>query len=81
MGILAWIIFGLIAGVVAKFLMPGSDPGGFVITILIGIAGAFIGGYLGSLLLGVEVTGFNVSSLLIAIAGSILLLWIYRVVA
>lgn len=81
MGILAWIIFGLIAGVVAKFLMPGSDPGGFIITILIGIAGAFIGGYLGSLLLGVEVTGFNVSSLLIAIAGSILLLWIYRVVA
>lgn len=78
MGILAWIVFGLIAGVVAKFLMPGDDPGGMIITILIGVAGAIVGGYLGSLLLGVDVTGFNLSSLLVAIAGAILLLLVYR---
>ncbi|MDX1546765.1 MAG: GlsB/YeaQ/YmgE family stress response membrane protein [Rhodothermales bacterium] len=79
MGILAWIVFGLIAGAVAKFLMPGSDPGGIIITILIGIAGALVGGFLGSLLLGVDVTGFNLPSLLIAILGAVLLLWLYRV--
>ena len=78
MGILAWIIFGLIAGAVAKFIMPGSDPGGIIVTILIGIVGALLGGFLGSLLLGVGVTGFNLPSLLIAILGSILLLWLYR---
>lgn len=78
MGILAWIIFGLIAGVIAKLIMPGEDPGGFIITILLGIVGAVVGGYLGSLMLGVEVTGFNLSSLLIAIAGAILLLLLYR---
>lgn len=78
MGILAWIVFGLIAGAVAKFLMPGNDPGGIIITILIGIAGAVIGGFLGSLLLGVDVTGFNLPSLLIAILGAVLLLWLYR---
>lgn len=80
MGILAWIVFGLIAGVLAKFLMPGEDPGGIIVTILIGVAGAIVGGYVGSLLLGVDVTGFNVSSLLIAIGGAILLLLIYRMV-
>ena len=80
MGILAWIIFGLIAGAVAKFIMPGNDPGGIIITILIGIAGAVVGGFLGSLLLGVDVTGFNLTSFLVAIVGAILLLWIYRMV-
>lgn len=80
MGIIAWIVLGLIAGVLAKFLMPGDDPGGFIVTILIGIAGAIVGGYVGSLLLGVEVTGFNFSSLLIAIGGAILLLLVYRMV-
>lgn len=81
MGILAWILFGLIAGAVAKLIMPGDDPGGIIVTILIGIAGALIGGFLGSLLLNVEVTGFNFSSLLIAIAGAVILLWIYRAAA
>ena len=80
MGILAWIVFGLIAGAVAKLLMPGDDPGGFFITILIGIAGALVGGFLGNVLLGVEVTGFNFSSFLIAVGGAVLLLWLYRVV-
>ncbi len=80
MGILAWIVFGLIAGALAKFFLPGDDPGGVIVTILIGIAGAVVGGYLGSLLLGVDVTGFNISSFLIAVGGSILLLLVYRMV-
>ena len=80
MGILTWIIFGLIAGAVAKFIMPGDDPGGFIITILIGIAGALLGGFIGSSLLGVDVTGFNFSSFLVAIGGALLLLFGYRMV-
>lgn len=81
MGILLWILFGLIAGAIAKLLMPGEDPGGFIVTILIGIVGALLGGWLGSLILGVGVSGFNLSSFLIAIAGAVLLLIIYRAVA
>lgn len=80
MGILTWIIFGLIAGAIAKFIMPGNDPGGFIITILIGIAGALLGGFIGSSLLGVDVTGFNISSFLVAIGGALLLLFGYRMV-
>lgn len=80
MGWLAWIIFGLIAGVLAKWLMPGKDPGGFIITILIGIAGAFVGGYLGNMFLGVGISGFNFKSMLVAIGGSMLLLFIYRLI-
>ncbi len=80
MGILTWIIFGLIAGAIAKFIMPGDDPGGFIITILIGIAGALLGGFIGSSVLGVDVTGFNISSFLVAIGGSLLLLFGYRMV-
>jgi uncharacterized membrane protein YeaQ/YmgE (transglycosylase-associated protein family) len=78
MGILLWLLFGLIAGVIAKVLMPGDDPGGFFATILIGIVGAFLGGWLGSLLLDVGISGFNVSSFLVAVVGAILLLVIYR---
>lgn len=80
MGILTWIIFGLIAGAIAKFIMPGNDPGGFIVTILIGIAGALVGGFIGSNLLGVDVTGFNISSFLVAVGGAILLLFGYRMV-
>ena len=78
MGFLSWIIFGLIAGAIAKAIHPGKDPGGWIITIIIGIVGAFVGGWLGSLLLGVDVTGFNFSSFLVAIAGAVLCLFIYR---
>jgi uncharacterized membrane protein YeaQ/YmgE (transglycosylase-associated protein family) len=78
MGILSWIIFGLIAGAIAKFLMPGKDPGGFIITILIGIVGAVIGGFIGSALGMGEVTGFNFGSFVIAVLGAILLLIVYR---
>ncbi len=78
MGILSWIVIGLIAGVIAKFLMPGKDPGGFIITILIGIAGGVIGGFIGSLLGFGGVTGLDFKSILLAIAGSFLLLLIFR---
>lgn len=78
MGIITWIIFGLIAGILAKLIMPGKDPGGFFITIILGIAGALLGGFIGSSLGFGEVTGFNFTSLALAILGAILLLWIYR---
>lgn len=78
MGILAWILFGLIAGVIAKFLMPGPDPGGWIITILLGIAGAVVGGFIGQALGFGGVSGFNLGSMVIAILGAILLLAIYR---
>jgi uncharacterized membrane protein YeaQ/YmgE (transglycosylase-associated protein family) len=80
MGILTWIVFGLIAGAVAKWVMPGSDPGGWIVTILIGIVGAMLGGWIGTMLGIGQVTGFNLGSLLIAIGGSVVLLWLYRVV-
>lgn len=80
MGILSWIVMGLIVGVVAKFLMPGRDPGGIIVTILLGIAGSFVGGYLGSFLGLGTFTGFNLGSMLLAIGGAIVLLILYRVV-
>ncbi|CAK8725507.1 Transglycosylase [Candidatus Electrothrix laxa] len=80
MGILSWIVMGLIVGVLAKFIMPGKDPGGIIVTILIGIAGAFVGGYVGSFLGLGTVTGFNIGSLLLAIGGAIILLSLYRVI-
>jgi len=80
MGILTWIIFGLIAGVIAKLIMPGKDPGGFIITILLGVAGALLGGLIGSALGFGSVDGFNFGSFVVAVLGAILLLWIYRVI-
>lgn len=78
MGILAWILFGLIAGAIAKWIMPGKDPGGFIVTILIGIVGAVVGGFIGSALGFGSVEGFDFRSFLIAIGGALLLLFIYR---
>jgi len=75
MGILSWILLGLLVGALAKWLMPGPDPGGFVVTILIGIAGAFVGGFLGALLGMGSVSGFDPRSLLLAVGGAVLLLW------
>lgn len=80
MGILAWILFGLIAGIIAKVLMPGKDPGGFFITIALGVAGAFVGGYVGTLLGFGPVTGFNLGSFFTAVVGALLLLVLYRVI-
>ena len=76
MSILGWIVFGFIVGVVAKLLMPGRDPGGFVVTIAIGVVGALIGGFLGRML-GIYREGDPVGFVM-AVIGSILLLWIYR---
>jgi uncharacterized membrane protein YeaQ/YmgE (transglycosylase-associated protein family) len=81
MGILAWIILGLVAGILAKFILPGDDPGGFIITIIIGIVGGVIGGYIGTHLGWGSVTGFNLPSIGLAILGAIVLLIGYRVVA
>jgi uncharacterized membrane protein YeaQ/YmgE (transglycosylase-associated protein family) len=78
MGILSWIVLGLIVGVLAKWIMPGKDPGGIIITILLGIAGAFVGGFIGSVLGFGSITGFNVFSLVLAVAGALIILFIYR---
>jgi uncharacterized membrane protein YeaQ/YmgE (transglycosylase-associated protein family) len=78
-GLLGWILFGAIVGAIAKLLMPGRDPGGFIITILLGIAGAMMGGFIGRALGWYgpnDGAGFFMSLL-----GAILLLWIYRLVA
>ncbi len=81
MGFIAWIVLGLIAGILAKWIMPGKDPGGFIVTTLIGIAGAFVGGYLGSLTgIGGGVSGVNIASIFTAVVGALVLLALYRVI-
>lgn len=80
MGIIAWIIFGLLAGIVAKLLMPGKDPGGFIVTILLGIVGALVGGFIGRALGIGAVTGFNIGSFLLAVLGTVVLLIAYRMI-
>ena len=76
MGILSWILFGLVVGIIAKLLMPGRDPGGFIITILLGIAGALLGGFIGR---AMGFYGPNQSAgWLISILGAVVLLIIYR---
>ena len=77
MGILYWIIFGLIAGGIANFISPSSQ-GGIVGSIILGIIGAVVGGYLGQMFFGVGVTGFNVSSFVVAVVGSLLVLSVSR---
>jgi uncharacterized membrane protein YeaQ/YmgE (transglycosylase-associated protein family) len=78
MGIISWIVFGLIAGALAKWIMPGKDPGGIIVTILIGVVGAFVGGFLGTLIGLGTVDGFDIRSFFIAIVGAVLLLAGYR---
>lgn len=78
MGIIGWIIFGLIVGAVAKFLMPGRDPGGWIVTILLGIAGALVGGFLGR---AVGWYGPNdAAGFLMALVGALVLLGLYRLI-
>ena len=80
-GIIAWIVVGLIAGILAKWVMPGPDPGGIITTILIGIIGALAGGFvINSLLGGPGVSGINLTSILVATLGAIILLVIYRLI-
>ena len=76
-GILGWIVVGLIAGILAKWIMPGDDPGGIIVTILIGIAGGLLGGFVASQL---NLGGGNIMNIVIATAGAIVLLILYRVV-
>jgi len=82
MGIIAFIILGLFAGAIAKAIMPGDDPGGWIITAVIGVVGAILGGFLAGALFGADPMDefFDVSSWLTAIVGSIILLALYRVV-
>ena len=80
MGVLAWILFGLIAGVLAKWIMPGKDPGGIIVTILIGIGGAFVGGWLGSMVGMGSMGDFSLGSFITAILGAIVLLGAYRMI-
>ncbi|WP_018626356.1 GlsB/YeaQ/YmgE family stress response membrane protein [Niabella aurantiaca] len=81
MGILSWIIFGLIAGAIAKALHPGKDPGGWIVTIIIGIAGAFVGGWIGTQVLGIPINGnWSFKGFAFAILGAVLLLWIYGMI-
>jgi uncharacterized membrane protein YeaQ/YmgE (transglycosylase-associated protein family) len=78
--VFAWILFGLLAGGIAKLIMPGKDPGGCLLTIIIGIAGSLIGGFIGTRVFGIgPVTGFNLQSLGLAILGAFLLLLVFRV--
>lgn len=79
MGILSWILMGLIVGIIAKFLLPGKDPKGCIITILLGIGGAFLGGFIGSRLGWGTFTGFDLKSMLLAVGGAMILLVIFRI--
>lgn len=80
MGIISWIVLGLIAGFIAKLIMPGDDPGGFVVTAIIGIVGGVVGGFVGNLLGFGGVDGINIGSIVLAVIGAVILLIGYRVV-
>lgn len=80
-GIVSWIAVGLIAGILGKLIMPGRDPGGFLLTIVIGMLGALVGGLVVQLLGGTGLTGFSIWSILVATLGAFILLAIYRLFA
>ena len=77
MGIVLWAVFGLIAGAIARFLMPGKAPGGIIVTIVLGIIGAVIGGFIGTKLGFGDISGFNLQSMLLAVGGGVLVLFVY----
>jgi uncharacterized membrane protein YeaQ/YmgE (transglycosylase-associated protein family) len=76
-GLISWVLVGIIAGVLAKWIMPGEGPGGFVVTIILGMAGASLGGFVFRVLGGAGATGFNVWSILVATIGAVILLFLY----
>jgi uncharacterized membrane protein YeaQ/YmgE (transglycosylase-associated protein family) len=79
MGIIAWILFGLVVGIIAKLLMPGRDPGGFIVTMVLGVAGALLGGFIGR---AMGLYGANEGAgWIVSILGAIILLALYRMVA
>ncbi|MCP3797922.1 GlsB/YeaQ/YmgE family stress response membrane protein [Allokutzneria sp. A3M-2-11 16] len=81
MGFIAWIVLGLIAGALAKAIMPGKDPGGIIVTMLLGIVGGVLGGWIGRTLFNADVDSFfSLSSWLLAILGAVIVLAIYRLI-
>ena len=78
MGFITWIVLGLLVGILAKWIMPGRDGGGFFLTVLLLIIGAMVGGYVGTLLGLGSVTGFNLSSIAIATMGALIVLFVFN---
>lgn len=78
MNILGWLLLGLVAGVIANAIDPTPSRGGIFGAMVLGIVGALVGGFIGSVLLGVDVSGFNIGSILVAVIGSLLVLWVGR---
>lgn len=78
MGFITWIVLGLLVGILAKWIMPGRDGGGFFMTVLLGIIGAMVGGYVGTLLGLGSVTGFNLFSIAIATMGALIVLFVFN---
>lgn len=81
MAILSWIVFGLVVGIIAKLLMPGKDPGGFIVTILLGIAGSLVGGFIGRAVMGSQRGDSAGAGYIMSILGAIVLLALYRMMA
>ena len=81
MGLISWIAVGLIAGLLARWITPGPDPGGIIVTVLVGMAGASLGGFVLGILGGAGATGFNVWSILVATLGALILLFLYNLIA
>ena len=82
MGILAWIVLGLVAGALAKFIMPGEQGGGIIVTTVLGIVGALVGGFLGTYVFGFgDISGFDVRSIAIAVGGALVVLFLYGLMA
>lgn len=81
MGIIGWIVLGLLAGAIAKAILPGAQGGGWIITLILGVVGALLGGFIGSALFNVGIEGFfDISTWLLAIGGAIIVLLIYGLV-
>jgi uncharacterized membrane protein YeaQ/YmgE (transglycosylase-associated protein family) len=81
MGILVWLVFGLVAGALAKFIMPGKQGGGIILTTALGIVGALVGGFIGTHLLGFgDISGFDPRSMAIAVGGALLVLILYGMI-
>jgi uncharacterized membrane protein YeaQ/YmgE (transglycosylase-associated protein family) len=78
MGFISWAVMGLVVGALAKWIMPGKDPGGIIVTALIGVAGGLVGGWIGSLLGIIVAPGWTLSNIALATAGALLLLFLYR---
>ena len=82
MGILAWLLLGLVAGALAKFIMPGQQGGGIIVTIVLGVIGAIVGGLLGTYVLNFgDISGFDLRSIAIAVGGALLVLFVYGAIA